>query len=399
MTEPEANDPNAPRTRTAARGPRLLLATLFAALLALLGLEAAARWLPVEAFSMETLDPGRKIQNHRFQPHPYTTFTPRPSWDTPPERKLVAHHNSIGFRGPETTWEKPAGRFRIVCLGGSSTYGYTTTGDATTYPARLQVHLASARPDLDVEVINCGTPGYTSFESLGILGTRASALEPDVVIVYHGVNDAHASLYRSSANPDAPAQVDNTHYRSPWQVSSKGSLESLFESSHAFLVLRRYTTDYAEQQTLLNASLVVDYDPDQKNRFDNPEPSPVGFENFERNLRSIVGIAGVHGAKVVLATQGTDYDDFKKEPGGSGPAQKAACARNGETVRRVARAHAGVHLADIAPRIETIATERKTGGKDDVFTSTVHFTDHGADLLAQMMARELAASGFLPARQ
>ncbi len=390
-----------PKSETKVRRRPLLRAFLvlqFSLLVAFVTLEVAARALPLEIFSISNLDPASDTSGIRFQPHPYVTFVPRKSWQTPQGRKLVAHHNSLGFRGAETTWKKPEGRFRIVCLGGSSTYGYTTTNDEATYPVRLEQNLRKGRPDLDLEVINCGAPGFTSFESMSLLASRAIALEPDVVIVYHGLNDAQGSLYRSKAKPEAPVQVDNTHYRNNWVVSSPSALERGLTRSRAYMVLRRYFTDYALRQKQLNAALVVDHDPSNKKMFANPNPSAVGFANFERNLRSIVGIAEAHGARVVLATQGTDYVDFTKKNRDPGGAQKLACQRNGETVRRVARSLPSVHLADIAPRLEALADKRKAEDKDDVFTDTVHFTNHGAGILANMMANELRAASCLPPR-
>jgi lysophospholipase L1-like esterase len=377
------------------RASKLALAGAITLALALIGLELAARFMPLAAFDLDTLDPMREVQRHRYRPHPYATMTPRPSWGTPPERKLRATHNTLGFRGPETTWAKPEGRLRVLCVGGSSTYGYTVSSNETTYPARLQHYLGLLRPEADIEVINSGVPGYTTFESLTNLATRAIALEPDIVIVYHGINDAQAALYRSAKHPDAPVQPDNTHYRSNWRVPLKGSFETFLERSRAFLVLRRYLTNYAEVQSQLNSALVVDFVPGRKDLFANPDPSPVGFSNFERNLESIFAIARTHGAQVLFATQAIDIDDFDRDPPVAAAAQKAAVRRNQELVRQVAQRWK-VQLVDLAPELEAFAAERRGRGLDDVFTETVHFTDFGADKLAQLVAKGLVDSGYLP---
>src|SRR5690606_16916383 len=128
-------------------------------------------------------------------PHPYLAYSLTPgyrSWKNAPSQ---ASHNSLGFRGPETTWEKPEGVYRIACLGGSSTYGHTPTSDATTWPARLGVHLSQRYPERRIEVINAGTSGYSTFESIVNLAFRVSQLEPDLVIVYHSINDMRCLLY------------------------------------------------------------------------------------------------------------------------------------------------------------------------------------------------------------
>jgi hypothetical protein len=67
--------------------------------------------------------------------------------------------NALGFRGVERTREKPKGVFRIVCIGGSNTYG--VVDDAETYPAQLEKRLNAARPGrYRYEVWNAGVSAY-----------------------------------------------------------------------------------------------------------------------------------------------------------------------------------------------------------------------------------------------
>ena len=68
--------------------------------------------------------------------------------------------NSFGLRGPELTQEKPAGALRVACVGASTTFGLYAKDDASTWPALLERSLrAKGR---QVEVLNCGAPGWTS---------------------------------------------------------------------------------------------------------------------------------------------------------------------------------------------------------------------------------------------
>jgi len=101
--------------------------------------------------------------------------------------------NNVGFRDDDVILPKPAGVFRIACVGGSTTEeGFT---NATTYPnileQKLNDHFAGDPP---VEVINCGVVGLDS------LGEKRRALdfvrlEPDLIVEYNGVNDiCHALL-------------------------------------------------------------------------------------------------------------------------------------------------------------------------------------------------------------
>jgi lysophospholipase L1-like esterase len=71
---------------------------------------------------------------------------------------------------------------RILCLGDSLTWGYGAN-DEETYPALLEVLLGKRYPELNVQVLNAGVPGYGTDEELELLRTRGAALEPDLVIV------------------------------------------------------------------------------------------------------------------------------------------------------------------------------------------------------------------------
>lgn len=95
--------------------------------------------------------------------------------------------NSLGLRGAEIERPKPDGRLRIVVLGGSSTFNYDAA-EGRTWSVRLEAALGRALGG-DVEVINAGTPGYSTYQSSLRLDEQLIGLEPDAVLVYHLWND------------------------------------------------------------------------------------------------------------------------------------------------------------------------------------------------------------------
>lgn len=103
--------------------------------------------------------------------------------------------DSLGYRGREFSFKKPAGSFRIVCSGNSITFGEAASNDST-YPALLE-NIMRDRGEINepVEVINAGAMGYTSYQCLLDLKTRLLALQPDLVILYVGWNDITFSKY------------------------------------------------------------------------------------------------------------------------------------------------------------------------------------------------------------
>jgi lysophospholipase L1-like esterase len=95
--------------------------------------------------------------------------------------------NSRGFRGPDFEPEKAPGVFRIVALGGSSTYGYHSRDDHT-YPAILQ-RLLDGRWEGRYEVLNLGLPLYTSSNIVALMRGEVAGYAPDLVTLYEGYND------------------------------------------------------------------------------------------------------------------------------------------------------------------------------------------------------------------
>ncbi len=83
--------------------------------------------------------------------------------------------NSLGFRGPETPLEKPAGVFRIVVLGDSHTFGFGIP---------LEQHFTTILQGYfkNVEVINLGVCGYGVDQMLLRLNRDGWPLKPDLVI-------------------------------------------------------------------------------------------------------------------------------------------------------------------------------------------------------------------------
>lgn len=96
--------------------------------------------------------------------------------------------NSLGFRGrdfdPAT---KTAGVMRIFCLGESSTFGEESNDDQT-WPARLAYYLEKQKPGAH-EVINAGFGGYYSLNIRNLVLEELDRYQPDMLIVYAGVND------------------------------------------------------------------------------------------------------------------------------------------------------------------------------------------------------------------
>jgi lysophospholipase L1-like esterase len=104
----------------------------------------------------------------------------------PPELAYHVHINSLGLRGPEIERTAPPGRARILALGDSMVFGYYLE-EAETWPARLEARLRAA--GADVEVVNGGCGAWSIDSETEFLIERGLALEPHRVLVGFFAND------------------------------------------------------------------------------------------------------------------------------------------------------------------------------------------------------------------
>jgi len=105
---------------------------------------------------------------------------------------------NIGFRGPDITIQKPAGTYRILCLGDSYTFG-AYVNDDQTWPFQLETRLREESPDHPVQVINAGISGFTIVDELGFLKEHGLDLKPDAVVLAFVLNDL-ADLTRGKSS-------------------------------------------------------------------------------------------------------------------------------------------------------------------------------------------------------
>ena len=101
--------------------------------------------------------------------------------------------NSNGFRGPEFSIDKPDNTFRVIAVGGSTTFGIGVK-DASTWPSILGDKLQNFSEDMDIEVINAGIPAIGSLNESKLIKGKLVNYEPDMIIIYDGANDASCKL-------------------------------------------------------------------------------------------------------------------------------------------------------------------------------------------------------------
>ncbi len=217
---------------------------------------------------------------------------------TPNYRKDKMSHNSLGFRGKEFSRSKPDSLFRIVALGGSTTYTAAVNDDELTFTAQLEKILKVEYGYQKVEVINAGVPGYNSWESLINLQFRVLDIYPDLILVYHGTNDVHTRLI-----PTSEYEGDNSGRRKAWECPEI----SIYDRSALLRIIRR-RLNISHQiglESCVHRHHRGETKLDQNQLLDENDP-----RFFERNLMNMIAIAQKHHIQIALATW-AHSDEFK----------------------------------------------------------------------------------------
>ena len=146
--------------------------------------------------------------------------------------------NSYGMRGPEISKEKADDVYRVMFIGGSTAFGSGSTSDETTIPGYLQQKFNNENLDKKIEVINAGISGYYSLTEIFYIKNFLLEFEPDLLIVYDGINDSGYSQdnqpfeLKYEENPQIDSNVVKetlkqiTFYRTPFVVYRNLNIEN-----------------------------------------------------------------------------------------------------------------------------------------------------------------------------
>lgn len=201
--------------------------------------------------------------------------------------------NAYGFRSPEFSVRKAPGVYRIVVLGGSA--ALTGSDEAHTFPGRLRIALNRGAGGPRYEVINTGTPGFTSTQELFLTAAQVAAWTPDLVIVYDGRNDM---FYGSMPS-----------YRPNWVPRNDEVIAFLRKPAAAAVPAERYPFLYTLYRSrVARPAAAVEpsaaYATPEGKRFAYT-PHRDAVDVYRGNLRSLVAITRERGARVVLVYQPT----------------------------------------------------------------------------------------------
>jgi len=244
-----------------------------------------ARRAYVDIFAPVWSDADRVALLRRFSPWLPAAFRDNPVW------RIAL--NSDGFRSGPITKDKRPGALRIACIGDSWTFGMNVNQDAT-YPGRLEALLRQQRPHADLDVMNFGVLGYSSFQGLQLFKRQVLDLHPDVVLIGFGMNDSEVAGYRDKdvGRAGAPAWRDRVK-----AIAASSELYGLLK--YFALVLRFHPQTMGD---FLKADVKTESSKGSEAvNYNDIEPwTRVSPLDYDRNIRAMVTLARGRGARVVL---------------------------------------------------------------------------------------------------
>ena len=221
-----------------------------------------------------------------YYAHQYSAYALKPGYSVGDRERI----NSLGFRGEEIALEKPEGVFRIVAIGGSTTFAVYLPWHQS-FPYYLQKELRSRFNTDRIEVINAGLTGSTAAESFHRMATQVLPVDPDMVIIYHGFNDLLPRVFDDyqedyyhfrKSDPNNPPGMSRFYiYRLALRVLSPGLFhENNNLMRHVWKTQNLPDTDTERARNFLASS----------------------SDAFRENMEDMVALLKGRGVKVVLAS-------------------------------------------------------------------------------------------------
>ncbi|MDH3590792.1 MAG: GDSL-type esterase/lipase family protein [Planctomycetota bacterium] len=275
-------------------------------------------------------------------------------------RILVNEH---GCRGPAL--DPPgSGRPRVLCFGGSVTFGTGVDHDAA-WPARL----AALAPEWSV--MNCGVSGYMSAHILAFLQGALFDLEPDLVIVYTGRNDMHMNESFQGAAFQSDYQHAHGNDRRPTGLS-----RWFIHNTFLGCTVARWNQSVrnALGRTMRRRGAPV------------ADMGPRGRAAFRRNIDDLLALAKRRDIPVLLASEAPGYEPLTLADGSRNPhldhLAKDAAGCPPAVYTRGLEAYGDTLRATGAPYVDTARELRRDPW---LYVDSIHLSRAGAQEVAKML--------------
>jgi peptidoglycan/LPS O-acetylase OafA/YrhL/lysophospholipase L1-like esterase len=366
-------------------------------------------------------------------PYKYSSYT---VFENRPFSSETININSAGERThpmPEASPDRPA--YDIWVLGASPIFG-ATNAENWTIPTRLQIHLNGLFPDRTFRIRNLGVNGYLSWQLLSAFQKALiSQTPPDAVVAFITNND-HLNMWSS---PDdkcehlmRTAVGSSQILQQGWENLSRGhyvfTSNMLSALGSKFPNFQKLVKVFWEVPKSINNTLHPDSFKDdyRRNRDDFTSRAlkcqPAMFQAFQNNIRLMAELANINGAhffsgtlpeimtseKTLIGSEISERGNrdlyffsytndelyqmdklpnaiFLKEQFVSREAYYQSARKMEALLSRTVRDADGTYL-------ELKEFSDSLDKSIQLFSSTIHFTHEGADVLAHEIARQILES-------
>lgn len=191
--------------------------------------------------------------------------------------------NNIGFRGEDVNVNKNNQTYRIICLGASPTFGWGVES-SNTYPFILEQKLKRDNLFKNIEVINAGQIGYTSYQGIILLERYLLRFSPDLITVSYVLNDIDRyKFYKNTGVSDKELIPGN---------SFAVKIKNIISKSRFYLVFKRIIRMAVNKNIKLSAGMF-------KKQFELAKVR-VSPDDYKKNLEKIIDICRIHNVKIIF---------------------------------------------------------------------------------------------------
>ena len=235
---------------------------------------------------------------------PYLPYVATPYYHNP--RKNIIH-NSSGFRNSgEFKITKPMNVYRIVCLGGSTTYSdYDSATNEQIWTGRLEYYLNKNSRGIKYEVINASAHNYTTLMNFMDYCTRIADLDVDMIIIYEGINElyfngydcasfAHYNIFKQVPFDRVNKRIDN--YNHNYIIRNSELLKRIYKR----LFLNRSLNEMATKESHYNSAKNI-----ENMRKDS-------LLSFTKGLEDFIAISNFCKIDLIFLSQAYQYEKLKK---------------------------------------------------------------------------------------
>ena len=286
--------------------------------------------------------------------------------------KLIPSHdprnpaNRLGFRGPEIKG-KDANTVRVVCLGGSTTFGLGLYYE-DTYPKLLENRLNHLSRNPNFEVINAGMPALVLREITELIRHEIQHLQPDIIILMSIINNLQTPEFNFYSFFEIAGQERSMPLR--WARKFKGILVNhsvLIYSIDNILTrgVRQYNRNF-NWEGFGNALLTSD----------------TVWDTYLTNLKKLLEVIFQNNphCKVVLLGEPLNIIDY--------PEMEQPYVRATEILLKISKTNSHLRFIDVR---DVFLNAQKSGKHVWVapYYDPMHLTKDGNQVLAELVARDI----------